>query len=278
MLNEITGFQLMSRMQGPRMIDEGRLETAIELARLAGESTLVHFCRDVAVERKGDNSPVTVADKQAEKLIRSRLQELYPDDAILGEEFGQQAGSSQYQWIIDPIDGTKSFISGVPLYSTLLAVVCEGTVVIGIIFIPALNEMVYASKGQGAWHVTCGSQPQRCRVSARQLDSGTFLASQFDLFSRVGAEEGFRRLENAAYITRTWGDGYGYLLVATGRAELMVDPVANPWDLAAAQIVINEAGGRFTDWQGNETPFAGCGIGSNGLVHVGALEQLRRKS
>lgn len=252
----------------------GRLEAAIELARMAGDSTLEYFCKDVAVERKGDNSPVTIADRQAEKLIRSQIEMLFPGDAILGEEFGEQTGHSSYQWIVDPIDGTKSFISGVPLYSTLLAVLHEGTVVIGIVFIPALNEMVYAARGQGCSYTQGGSQPQQCRVSDRNLDSGTFLASQFDLFARAGAENGFRKLEEEAYITRTWGDGYGYLLVATGRAELMVDPVANPWDLAAVQIVVEEAGGRFTDWKGNATAFSGQGIGSNGRVHERALELL----
>lgn len=257
---------------------EGRLSAAIELARLAGESTLTHFCKDVAVQRKGDNSPVTIADKQAEQLIRSQLKDRYPEDAILGEEFGKQAGSSDYEWIIDPIDGTKSFISGVPLYSTLLAVLHRGQPEIGIVFIPALHEMVYAARGMGAWHVQANGEPRRCRVSSRELDSGTFLASQFDLFARMGAEEAFHQLERESYITRTWGDGYGYLLVATGRAELMVDPVANPWDLAAVQIVVEEAGGRFTDWQGQCTSFGGCGIGSNGLVHARALELLRRPS
>ncbi len=253
---------------------EGRLTAAVELARLAGQSTLQHFCRDVAVERKGDNSPVTIADKQAEELIRSKLMESYPDDAILGEEFGQQPGTTGYQWIIDPIDGTKSFISGVPLYSTLLAVLKEGKVVIGIIYIPALDEMVYAAKEYGAWHVVSAAQPIPCRVSSRSLDSGTFLASQFDLFRKKGAESGLRRLESEAYIARTWGDGYGYLLVATGRAELMVDPVANSWDLAAPQIVIEEAGGLFTDWTGANTAFGGCGIGSNKICHPRALELL----
>jgi len=256
---------------------DGRLSAALELARLAGESTLRHFCKDVAVERKGDNSPVTIADRQAEELIRARLKVLYPDDAILGEEYGKQAGTNSYEWIIDPIDGTKSFISGVPLYSTLLAVLRDGQVEIGVIFIPALNEMVYAARGMGAWCVQAGGESKKCHVSSRRLDSGTFLASQMDLFSKRGAEAGFRQLEKEAYITRTWGDGYGYLLVATGRAELMVDPVANPWDLAAVQVVVEEAGGRFTDWNGKATSFGGCGIGSNAVVHDRALALLGAK-
>lgn len=253
---------------------EGRLSAAIELARLAGNSTLEHFGKNVAVERKGDQSPVTIADKQAEQLLRAELAKRYPFDAILGEEFGEQAGSSPYQWIIDPIDGTKSFICGVPLYSTLLAVLHEGQPILGIVFIPALDEMIYAAQGQGAWHVTSSGEPVKCSVSSRALAEGTFLASQFDLFARTGSQAAFQELEAEAYVTRTWGDGYGYLLVATGRAEVMVDPMANPWDLAAVQIVVEEAGGKFTDWRGHRTSFGGNAIGSNGLVHERVLHAL----
>lgn len=255
---------------------EGRFRAAVEIARAAGKLTLEHFRSPISVERKGDDSPVTVADKNAEKLVRSELQRLFPQDAILGEEFGNQTGESEYQWIIDPIDGTKSFIFGVPLYSTLLSLSHRGHTTAGIIYIPALDEMVLAAKGQGAWHSQCGDTPRRCYVSHRPLTEGAFLTSQVDSFATVGAEEGFLRIQQEAYVTRTWGDGYGYLLVATGRAELMVDPVANPWDLAAVQIVVEEAGGTFSDWLGNTTPFGGNGIGSNGLAHDFALEVLRR--
>jgi histidinol-phosphatase len=255
---------------------DGRLATAVELAQLAGRSTLKHFQRDTfVVERKGDNSPVTVADKQAEQLIREQLQQRFPLDAILGEEFGAQAGTSQYQWIVDPIDGTKSFISGVPLYSTLVGIVHERRCVAGVIYLPALDEIVFAAQGCGAWHSVQASAPQRCQVSTRQLKDGLCVVSQVDTFEARGAGEGFRALQAAAYVTRTWGDGYGYLLIATGRGELMVDPIANPWDLAAVQPVIEEAGGRFTSWDGQAHVFGGDGIGSNGLVHEQALETLR---
>lgn len=253
-------------------LHQGRLQAAVELARRAGKQTLKHFRSALAVERKGDNSPVTIADKQAEQLIRAELKERFPADAIQGEEFGEQLGSSPYQWIIDPIDGTKSFITGVPLYSTLVAVLKDKQVIIGVIYIPALDEIVYACRSAGAWHSVAGSEPVACRVSDRRLSDGAFLVSQSDLFARRGAGNVFKQLESQAYITRTWGDGYGYLLVATGRAELMVDPVANAWDLAAVQIVVEEAGGKFTDWQGNQSPFGGDGIGSNGIAHSAALD------
>jgi histidinol phosphatase-like enzyme (inositol monophosphatase family) len=253
----------------------GRLATAVELAKLAGDSTLEHFqTASLAVERKGDDSPVTIADKNAEKLIRSQLQERFPEDAILGEEFGTQAGTSDFQWIVDPIDGTKSFISGVPLYSTLVGVVHQRRCVAGVIYLPALDEIVFAAEDCGAWHAARGALPQRCYVSKRALKDGLFVVSQVDTFVRRGAGEKYQALEQAAYITRSWGDGYGYLLVATGRAELMVDPVANPWDLAAVQPVIEEAGGKFTAWDGQPHVFGGDGVGSNGLVHPQALSLL----
>lgn len=268
-------LQIPDQLKG---LHQGRMEAAVELAFLAGKSTLQYFGKHVDVERKGDNSPVTIADKQAEQLIRGELQSRFPEDAILGEEFGEHEGSSAYQWIIDPIDGTKSFITGVPLYSTLVAVLSDKQVVAGVIYIPALNEIVFAGRGAGAWHSVGGNLATKCQVSRRELSHGAFLVSQADLFSRRNAQEVYDGLESAAYVTRTWGDGYGYLLVATGRAELMVDPMANPWDLAAVQLVVEEAGGMFTDWKGDRTPFGGDGIGSNGVTHEDALRLTRRQS
>lgn len=253
----------------------GRLICAIELAQLAGQSTLEHFQSGVVVELKGDRSPVTIADKSAEKLIRSELASRYPDDAILGEEFGEQAGSSEYQWIVDPIDGTKSFISGVPLYSTLVGVVSGRKCIAGVIYVPALDEIVFAARGLGTWHSARGSDVTRCKVSSKTLEEGLFVVSQVDSFGQRGAGDSYRAIEKAAYISRSWGDGYGYMLVATGRAELMVDPIANPWDLAAVQPVVEEAGGAFTSWDGEPTVFGGDGVGSNGKVHQQSLEMLK---
>ncbi len=255
---------------------EGRLACAVELAKLGGALTLKYFqTSGVDVERKGDDSPVTIADKQAEELIRQELSQRFPDDAILGEEFGTQAGTTEYQWIVDPIDGTKSFISGVPIYSTLIGIVRNRECLGGVIYIPALDEIVFAAKGNGSWHSIRGNAPTQCHVSSRKLAEGLFVTTQFDSFSRRGAGEGYRQLEQAAYISRTWGDGYGYLLVATGRAEVMVDPIANPWDLAAVQPVVEEAGGKFTSWSGESTVFGGDGVGSNALVHQDVLNMLK---
>ncbi len=254
---------------------EGRLACAVELAKLGGKLTLDYFqTSGVEVERKGDNSPVTIADKQAEELIRHELSQRFPDDAILGEEFGSHAGTSDYQWIVDPIDGTKSFISGVPIYSTLIGIVHNRQCLGGVIYIPALDEIVFAAQGTGAWHSLRSEVPSKCQVSKRPLAQGLFTTTQFDSFQKRGAGEGYQKLEKASYISRTWGDGYGYLLVATGRAEVMVDPIANPWDLAAVQPVVEEAGGKFTSWSGESTVFGGDGVGSNGLVHDEVIKML----
>ena len=243
-----------------------RLAFARDIAREAGEITLRYFQQpDLNVERKSDASPVTIADKSAELHLRARIAAAFPDDAILGEEFDDVAGTSGYRWILDPIDGTKSFISGVPLYSTLIGVEHGGRSQIGLIRVPALDECVFAMTGGGAWHQKGTAEPLVARVSKRPLVEGLFVTSQWDSFLKRGAEKAYRGLEQLAFITRTWGDGYGYLLLATGRAELMVDPIMNIWDAAAIQPVLEEAGGTFTDWSGRPTIHSGEGIATNGI-------------
>jgi histidinol-phosphatase len=245
-----------------------RLELAIAAGKEAGGLTLRYFLQDnFEVERKNDASPVTIADRSAELLLRERIAATFARDGILGEEFGTSEGTSGFTWILDPIDGTKSFISGVPLYGTLIGIEYEQRALAGFVYMPALNEGVYASVGQGAWHFRGDEQPRRSHVSQKQrLADGLFVTSQVDTFAQRGAAAAFDALQKAAYVTRTWGDCYGYLLVATGRAEVMVDPILNVWDAAAMQPIIEEAGGTFTDWQGNPTIHAGEAIATNGHV------------
>jgi histidinol-phosphatase len=244
-----------------------RLERAVEMARLAGRATLAYFQREeLNVERKSDDSPVTVADREAERLMRERIADWFPNDAIVGEELGESTGGSGFRWILDPIDGTKSFISGVPIYSTLVGLERDDVSSLGVIYIPALDEGAYAARGGGAYHFRGAESPRPARVSRRSLADGLFLTSQVDSFAKRGAMEVFERLQSKAYITRTWGDGYGYLLVATGRAEVMVDPLMNVWDAAALLPVLEEAGGTYTDWQGEATIRGGEGIATNGIV------------
>lgn len=245
-----------------------RLDFAVAIAREAGAITLEYFRKEgLAVERKGDDSPVTAADRGAEEHLRARIAEAYPDDAILGEEFGEIEGTSGYRWVLDPIDGTKSFIHGVPLYGTLVAVEHGGQGVVGVILIPALEECVYAAKGHGAWYTRGSAAPVPARVShCSRLAEGLFLTSEVICFDEVGRQEAYARLQSAARLTRTWGDCYGYLLVATGRAEVMSDPYLNLWDAAALQPIIEEAGGTFTDWQGRPTIQSGDAVATNGAV------------
>lgn len=256
-----------------------RLETALAIARAAGDRTLKYFQQgNYSVERKSDNSPVTKADRESEQLMRAAITERFPTDAIVGEEFGEQPGTSGFSWILDPIDGTKSFICGVPLYAVLVGVVYERISVVGVIRMPGLSECVYASQGQGAWHIQANAEPRPARVSSRKcLGDGLFVTSQIDSFAATGAKDVYERLERSANVTRTWGDAYGYLLVATGRAEAMVDPLMEIWDAAAIQPVIVEAGGTFTDWRGEPTIYGGEGVATNAHVRDEVLAVTRTR-
>lgn len=258
-------------------LESGRLSAMIEIARAAGAHTLKYFgSGDLTVDAKSDDSPVTVADREAEELVRARIAEAFPEDTVQGEEFAETAGTSPYRWVVDPIDGTKSFVCGVPLYSTLLALEKDGEPIGGVIFIPALDEIVVAANGHGCWHQTRAQASwQRAVVSQRDsLSEAVFVSSQVDSFDGRGAEEAYKAIEKACWITRTWGDGYGYLLVATGRADVMIDPICNAWDVAAILPVMVESGGRFTDWKGVETVRGGDGVGTNASLHGAVLEIL----
>ena len=248
-----------------------RLALAVAAARAAGAETLRWFRQNsLAVERKRDGSPVTAADRVAESLLREQIAAAFPDDAILGEEFGEQPGTSPYRWVLDPIDGTKSFITGVPLYTTLVAVMEGDRSLVGVIYAPATREIVYAVAGQPTLHAEGDGEPVRAHASnVERLSDATFLTSEADSFRRVGPAGGagsrhvYDQLERACRLTRTWGDAYGYMLVATGRADVMVDPIMNLWDAAALQPIIEGAGGHFSDWHGRPTVHSGNAVATN---------------
>jgi len=272
----------MQNSPPPEIVD--RLRHAVEIAREAGKLTLEFFRRDgVSVDRKADGSPVTAADRGAEEMLRQRIAEKFPQDAILGEEFGEQPGTSGYRWVLDPIDGTKSFIHGVPLYTTLVGVIRDeprdAAPLLGVIYAPATGELVYAALGGGCWQANDDSPTIPARVSTTdRLDKGLFLTTEIRSFTtgrQRDAIDVFLSLQSKARLTRTWGDAYGYLLVATGRAEVMIDPEMNLWDAAAIQPIIEEAGGQFVDWQGIPTIHSGAGIATNGLVTDEVLKQTR---
>jgi histidinol phosphatase-like enzyme (inositol monophosphatase family) len=257
-----------------------RLSFALDAAREAGRHTLRYFRQaELVVDRKADASPVTVADREAELLLRKRIEEQFPDDAILGEEFPERMGTSGYRWIVDPIDGTKSFIHGVPLYGTMVGVEYGGRSILGVVYIPAMDECVYGETGGGAWHQVGSQPPRRARVSTRaRLVDSLFVTSEVASFRAKGRSEAYSRLDEACRLSRTWGDCFGYLLVATGRAEVMVDPIMNVWDAAAIQPIVEEAGGTFTNWSGERTIYGGEGIATNKAVLEAVLAITRAAS
>ena len=227
------------------------LDFAIETAWEAGRLTLGYFQTELQPDFKADESPVTIADREAESLIRRRIEQRYPGHAIIGEEYGGlEAGSGQsHRWIIDPIDGTRAFVRGVPLYGILIGLEIEGKSEVGVANFPALGEMVAAATGEGCWW-----NGRRARVSraARLKDA---LVTHYDpaAFDEFGRGQVWERLKRLAGFRAGWGDAYGYLLVATGRAELMLDPIMDVWDCGAFPPILEEAGGYFGDWRGNPT-------------------------
>ncbi|MCK6602604.1 MAG: inositol monophosphatase family protein [Bacteroidetes bacterium] len=235
------------------------LEFAISITEQAGLRTLAYYQTDLAVETKPDESPVTAADKDAEAFLRQAIESRFPDHRILGEEFPEKESSSPYKWIIDPIDGTKSFIAGVPFYSNLLGLEVEGEVVAGIANFPALKEMVYAGKGLGAWW---NRKPARVG-SVSDLRKARVMITDFRHFEKREAWPKFKPVLDSCLFSRTWGDAYGHALVATGRAEIALDPGMNPWDCAPFGIILKEAGGFFTDWDGNDTIYGPNAVSAN---------------
>lgn len=238
-----------------------QLEFAVDVAWRAGRITLAHFQTGVVAEAKADLSPVTVADRASEQLCRDLIEARYPRDGILGEEKGEVRPRARRRWIIDPIDGTRSFVHGVPLYSVLVALEEEGEPLLGVIHFPALGETVWAARGEGCWW-----DGRRALVSqVDDISDATVLTSE-GTYPDEASAAAWRRLAARSATARTWGDGYGYALVATGRAEAMIDPVMCVWDAGPLRPIVEEAGGVFTDWTGATTHVGGSGIATNAAL------------
>jgi len=226
------------------------LQFAIDVAKEAGNLTWEYFRKGVNADFKSDDSPVTIADRKAEELIRSRIEKQFPDHAIIGEEFGgEKSNDKSHCWYIDPIDGTKAFIRGVPLYGVLIGLEIEGRVEVGVVNFPAIDEIVWAASGTGTFlngqrvHVIKTDQLDRCMVGCTDPYN----------FETTGQGVVWKRIQKATYYRTGWSDAYGHALVATGRLELMVDPIMNSWDCGPFPVILREAGGYFGDWSGNET-------------------------
>lgn len=247
------------------------LTFAEDIALQAGEITLQYFGARVEHQEKGDGTPVTLADRAAEEALRRRITERYPEHGILGEEFGEKPGRAPVRWILDPIDGTRSFMRGVPLYAVLIGVEVEGEPVVGVAHFPGLSETVAAARGRG-----CRWNGRPCGVSSQaELGRALVLTTDPVMARRSAVGEGWDRLSAACEYTRSWGDAYGHALVATGRAEVMVDPELSSWDSAPLLTILTEAGGRFTDVKGRATIHGGSGLSTNGILHEAALAFLQ---
>jgi len=222
------------------------LQAVAEVAKVAGDTALGYFGSRLDVELKGDGSPVTRADREAEQAARSWIEARFPADGVLGEEFGETRPGARRRWLLDPVDGTKSFVKGVPLWGTLIAVVEADQVLAGALAFPATGEVIAAARGEGAWR-----DGVRLRVSEVATIAGATCVST-DLAFRdtpaLGAR--WRALGEQGAVQRTWGDCFGYRMVAEGGAEAMTDARLNPWDAASVMVVVEEAGGVCFDWQG----------------------------
>jgi histidinol phosphatase-like enzyme (inositol monophosphatase family) len=256
---------------------QARLDFALAAARSASEFILRYYQdAGLAVERKRDSSPVTEADRGAERLLRQEIERQFPGDGVLGEEYGDSPGSSGYRWILDPVDGTKSFIHGVPLFGTLIGLEFERQCVLGVCRFPAMDEVVYGARGLGAWWQQGSAAPRRAQVSnVADLSQALFCITTITGWDRAQRRETFDRLCAAAGLTRGWGDCYGHALVATGRADVMIDPAMNPWDAAALLPILQEAGGSFVDWNGEPTIYSGNGLSVNAALKEQILEMLK---
>lgn len=250
------------------------LDFAAETAYLAGRLTLGYYQTGIQPDFKSDDTPVTIADKKAEEFIRGRIEKQYPAHEILGEEFGKGASfqHASHRWVIDPIDGTKAFTRGIPLYSVLIGLEIEDKVQVGVAYFPALDEMVAAATGEGCWW-----NGRQARVSNVTDLSRAYVAfgdpRSFDKHNRRGQWE---RIKDATYHRGGWGDAYGYALIATGRAELMLEPAMEVWDCGPFPPIFAEAGGYFGDWKGNRTIWGNEGLGTTNELLPHVLELIRQ--
>jgi len=249
---------------------KSRYETAVAVARKAGQLALGYFDQGLAVEWKADRSPVTLADREAECLLRTALLDAFPNDGFLGEESGEQQGSSGFRWIIDPIDGTRSFVRAIPIWATLVGLEYQSETIAGVCELPALKQTFRALRGDGAYR-----DDRRIRVSdVTTLAESMMFYSSVSWFVKAGKRDEFLNLATRTQRQRGFGDFYGHVLVAQGSGEIMIEHGVHAWDVAALLPIVEEAGGRFTNWNDERTIHSPDVIASNGLMHAPALSLL----
>jgi histidinol-phosphatase len=244
-----------------------RYEVMVAAARAAGQAALGYFDRAVAVEWKPDQSPVTEADRDAERILRGLLSTAFPGDGFLGEEFGHTPGSTGYRWIIDPIDGTRSFVRNIPHWATLVGLEYKGEMIAGVSYAPADNQFFRAVRGDGTF-----KNDKRVHVSdVSRLDQALASYSGYQFFQKAGKEREFLNVLRGVDRARGFGDYYGFALLAQGSVDLMVDCGVHIWDIAGLKVIVEEAGGRLTDWDGgNDLERPDC-LATNGRLHDAAL-------
>jgi histidinol-phosphatase len=248
-----------------------RYDTAVDAAQRAAQLALRYFDNDVTVEWKKDRSPVTVADREAEQLLRTTLLGSFPQDGILGEEFGDQPGTSGFRWIVDPIDGTRSFVRSIPLWGTLVGLQYRDEAIAGVVVAPALGHTWRALRGDGAYR-----GDRRLRVSeVNDLKDATLFYTNLAWFERAGKSRQFLALAARTQNQRGYGDFWGHVLVAQGSGEVMAEQGVHVWDVAAIKPIVEEAGGRFSDWDGQPNIYRPDVVVSNGKLHDAALRLLQ---
>jgi histidinol-phosphatase len=248
-----------------------RYDLAVEVARSAGKLAKTYFDSSFEVEWKPDNSPVTVADKVAEAHIRQAVQKHFPGDGFLGEEYGTEPGTTGFRWVIDPIDGTRSFVRRIPIWGTLIGLEYNGEQIAGATYVPCLDQMYRALRGDGAYR-----DDRRIRVSdVAELSKAFLCYSSIGWFRRAGREEMFLELSAKADRSRGYGDFYGFVLVAEGAMDIMIDHSVSPWDVAAVKPIVEEAGGRFTDWKDVPTIHTPDCLATNGKLHRQVLDIIK---
>jgi histidinol-phosphatase len=257
---------------------QDRLDFAVAIAQEAGDITLQYFGQLTPNQRdaKGDGTPVTIADRASETHLRERIGSAYPDDAILGEEFDDKPGTSGYEWVIDPIDGTISFVQGVPLYGTMLACLNEGVPELGVIRMPALREAVYAATGLGCWHAREGHTPSRARVSRiDRIDQSLIDTTSLSYFTTPQLRSLYEYLDRICMHSRGWSDAYAWVLLATGRVDAVFEPDLKLWDFAAALPIVREAGGIWSNAEGESSLDSTQILAANPVLHEQLLAAIR---
>jgi histidinol-phosphatase len=247
-----------------------QLDAALAAAQAAKAVILPYFRTSLQIDTKDDQSPVTAADRAGERVIVDTLRQYFPEYGVLGEEFGAQTGSVDARWIIDPIDGTQNFIRGIPFFGTLIALEQAGEITVGVVLAPAQGDLLYAAKGLGAF-----ANGERLAVSTiTDLAQATLLHGSLDLMLRDGYWDGLARLAQATRRQRGFGDYFAYTFVCRGQAEVMLETNIKPWDVAPLKILVEEAGGRFSDFAGAPSIYSGHAMISNGHVHDAVLDLL----